>query len=344
VDGQTGIDSDARGTAGGRPAVAVFAPSPVVTVTVERGRDDYAEVHFHAGGQGFWVARMAAVLGADVTLIAPLGGEPGRVLAGLLSRERLSVRHVETGAWTGVYVHDRRSGEREVVAETASARLHRHESDDLYGAALATGLEAGVLLLTGPREGGLLDPDVYRRLAVDLRVNGCVVAADLTGEPLHAALSGGVDLVKLNDQEALAERLCSDDSTECLCEAVQALRDAGATSVLVTRGAEGAIGIAEGRLIELVGPRFTAIDPSGAGDSMFAALGVGLARRQPLIDSLRLAVAAGALNATRHGLGSGHQSEIDAMAKRVSVRPLERPGEQPLTAPSPPRPPVPAPD
>jgi 1-phosphofructokinase len=139
--------------------VAVFAPSPVVTVTVERGRDDYAEVHFHAGGQGFWVARMAAILGADVTLVAPLGGEPGRVLAGLLSRERLRVRHVETGGWTGVYVHDRRSGEREVVAETASARLHRHEADDLYGVALAAGLEAGVLLLTGPRESGFIDAD-----------------------------------------------------------------------------------------------------------------------------------------------------------------------------------------
>jgi 1-phosphofructokinase len=77
---------------------------------------------------------------------------------------------------------------------------------------------------------------------------------------------------------------------------------------------------------------------------MLAALGVGLARRQALIDSLRLAVAAGALNATRHGLGSGHQSEIDAMAKRVTVRPLEQPGEQPLTARSLLGRPAPAPD
>jgi 1-phosphofructokinase len=344
VSSQGRSSAEARSAAGRRPAVAVFAPSPVVTVTVESGRDGSAEVHFHAGGQGFWVARMATVLGADVTLVAPLGGESGRVLAGLLSRERLSVRHVETGGWTGVYVHDRRGGEREVVAETASARLHRHESDDLYGAALATGLEAGLLLLTGPRESGLIDPDVYRRLAADLRANGCLVAADLTGEPLRAALSGGVDLVKLNDQEAVAERLCSDESPDHLRGAVRSLRDAGATSVLITRGPEGAIGIARGELIELAGPRFTAIDPTGAGDSMFAALGVGLARRQPLIDSLRLAVAAGALNATRHGLGSGHQSEIDAMSKRVSVRPLEQSGEQPLTAPSPPGRPVPAPD
>ena len=49
-------------------SVAVFAPSPVVTITVEAGSGNEPEIHLHAGGQGFWVARMAARLGAKVSL------------------------------------------------------------------------------------------------------------------------------------------------------------------------------------------------------------------------------------------------------------------------------------
>jgi hypothetical protein len=49
--------------------VAVIAPSPVLTITVEP--DD--EIHLHAGGQGFWVARMIARLGVPVTLCCALG-------------------------------------------------------------------------------------------------------------------------------------------------------------------------------------------------------------------------------------------------------------------------------
>jgi sugar/nucleoside kinase (ribokinase family) len=64
-----------------RGRIAVFAPSPLLTITIEPGADR-PDVHLHADGKGFWVARLAATLGADVTLCCALGGEPGRVLAG----------------------------------------------------------------------------------------------------------------------------------------------------------------------------------------------------------------------------------------------------------------------
>jgi hypothetical protein len=37
----------------------------------------------------------------------------------------------------------------------------------------------------------------------------------------------------------------------------------------------------------------------------------------------RLAAAAGALNVTRHGLGSGRRHSIELIAERIEVRPLE---------------------
>jgi 1-phosphofructokinase len=64
---------------------------------------------------------------------------------------------------------------------------------------------------------------------------------------------------------------------------------------------------------------FEALDRHGTGDSMFAAIGVGLARGMSVLDALRLGMAAGALNATRRGLGTGTREEIERLATHVGV-------------------------
>jgi 1-phosphofructokinase len=299
--------------------VAVFAPSPFVTVTIERGSGGGPEIHFHPGGQGFWVARMAIVLGAEVTLCAPLGGESGRVLGALLEAEGIVVRSVASRAPNGAYVHDRRGGEREPVAETPSPGLRRHELDELYGIALASGLDSDVMLLTGPRSDGLVDADVYRRLALDLRNNGTPVLADLTGAALTGALAGGLDILKLNDDELVAEGRAAGHDQEQVIRGMRELQASGAERVVVTRGPEPLLALLDEALFEFRGPRFTPLDAHGSGDSMFAALGVGQASGLSIADTLRLAVAAGALNATRHGLGSGHRAEINQISRHVEA-------------------------
>ena len=122
----------------------VFAPDPLLTVTVEAGGDG-DEIHLHAGGQGFWVAQMIANLGVEVSLCGPFGGESGRVVRSLIDQDAsIRVRAIETVGSNGVYVHDRREGDRIMVAETPPDPLGRHELDDLYGAALLGGLESSV--------------------------------------------------------------------------------------------------------------------------------------------------------------------------------------------------------
>ena len=181
-------------------ALAVFTPSPFVTVTVEKGDPD-PEIHFHAGGQGVWVARLAGALGARVLLATTLGGESGRVLSAVLEAPGVEVHAVAIAAANGAYIHDRRSGRRRAVIEVPAPRLQRHEVDDLYGIALADALAAGISCLTGPQHPGVLDADVYHRLASDLRRNGVTVIADLTGPALDAALQGGIDVLKLSAEE-----------------------------------------------------------------------------------------------------------------------------------------------
>jgi 1-phosphofructokinase len=148
------------------------------------------------------------------------------------------------------------------------------------------------------------------------------VIADLTGDALDAALAGGVDLLKLSHEELgqVAERPL--DSPRRLIDEIARLRERGADNVLISQAARPAIASIGVDLFELCGPRFEPLDHHGAGDSMVAALAVGIARGLELPAALRLAVAAGALNVTRRGLGSGQCDDIERLAAAVDVRPL----------------------
>jgi 1-phosphofructokinase len=233
-----------------------------------------------------------------------------------------------------VYIHARRGGVREQLARTASKRLSRHEADELYGLALSAALDANVALLTGVDPSSVLDSEIYRRLAGDLRSNGVTVIADLAGSSLKAALAGGLDLLKISEEEVLSGGLAHSASVTDLMEALQGLHDSGAQTVLISRAEEPALVLdgAGGRYLELVGPSVEALEPRGTGDSMFAALGASLAGGQELDAALRLAMAAGCLNATRHGLGTGTRQQIQRLSSHIEITELTAPVAEPRLA------------
>jgi 1-phosphofructokinase len=180
-----------------------------------------------------------------------------------------------------------------------------------------------VACLTGPEHDDVLDPGVYARLARDLRRNGVVVVADLTGPSLVGALDGGVDVLKLSDSELVEGGWASDDGAEALVAALIRLHARGAAVVIASRGPEPAIVYADGGLYRVSGPRLRAVDPSGTGDAMLAAIAVSLAGEgATMLDAIVFGAAAGAVNAVRHGLGSGARRQVQQLVKHVTVEAL----------------------
>jgi 1-phosphofructokinase len=296
--------------------VMVFAPAPQLTVTVER-RGDGDEIHLHPGGQGVWQARMINSLGRPVVLCASLGGEVGQVLEPLIAGEGITVRAIAASSHNGTYVHDRRSGTRVDVAEVPGDPLSRHELDELYGLTLAEGLAAEVCVLSGAASPAVVPPDMYRRLAADLGRNGRRVVADLSGEHLRAVLAGQPDVVKISHDD-----LGIEDDVESLTHAVCALREAGANTVVVTRAHRPAVALIEDTIYELVTPRLEPADPRGAGDSLTAGLAATLAGGGAITEAVQAGAAAGALNVTRHGLGTGEPGAVSQLRERIRLVPV----------------------
>jgi 1-phosphofructokinase len=301
------------------PRIAVLAPSPHLAISVEDNASAGADVHIHAGGQGYWAARIANVLDAEVHICCPLGGEVGSAVRGAFERQGLRVHAVDSRQENAAQVADRRGGEEREIVETESPLLTRHEVDELFNLALAVGLDAHVTILTGPQHSEVLTPDLYRRLAADLRANGAQVVADLSGDPLDAALRGGVDLLKVAHNEAVDGGYASNDSLQELTAALFQLRARGAEHVLLTRGSEPTLALFGKEPVELHPPRFEVVQHMGAGDSMCGAAAVALASNADSETICRLAAAAGALNVTRRGLGSGRREAIERVAARVRV-------------------------
>jgi len=303
------------------PRVAVFGPNPLLSITIE-GRGDEDDVHVHAGGQGVWVSRMAAELGADPVLCSLVGGESGAVLSGLLDQTPISLRAVPAAGANGSYVIDRRDGSRRLIAQTQAPAPSRHELDELVAGTVAAALDSDVLAICNALPGDLLPVEVYGALAADVRASACSVIADLSSPRLDAVLSAEPDLVKLNDWE-LAEFVCGPvDPPDLLLAAARRLRDAGARSVLVTRGGDPALwldGDAPPRLV--VPPRLERGMREGCGDTMMGAIAAQLAAGRSLEQAIVMGAGAGAANFLHTGLGTGERSTVEELAGQVRIAP-----------------------
>ncbi|MCR8669914.1 1-phosphofructokinase family hexose kinase [Agrococcus sp. HG114] len=303
--------------------VLVFAPAPLLTVTIEEHRGE-ADVHVHVGGQGVWQGRMLEALGVDVTIVCTVSGETGVVVRRLLEDEGFDVVAVERDAVGPAYVHDRRGGELDAIVEAEGEPLSRHDLDALYSAALSAAARADLVILSGPEGEAMLEPEVYRRLASDVRELGATVLVDLAGPRLAAALEGGVDVLKVSHEELEEDGRVDDGDDEAqLVRAARALADEGVSLVAITRADAGSLVVGEEGAWRVRAPELEAVETRGAGDSYTAAVAAVLATGGSHAEAIRLGAAAGAVNATRRGLGTGDPDAIRAIAEQVELEPIE---------------------
>lgn len=118
-----------------------------------------------------------------------------------------------------------------------------------------------------------------------------------------AGASGASASASASDEEARVD----DESV------VASLRAQGVTSVVMTRGAAGAIVSDASGTVLVASPRVAAVDSSGAGDAFVGALAAGLAAGSSLLEAARDAVRVGAYSVTGVGTQASYPTLDDEL-------------------------------
>lgn len=271
------------------------------------------------GGKGTNQAIAAARQGARVQLLVAVGDDAfGQSARALYAREQLDQTHVHTlpGERTGCGIVTLVDGENQIALYPGANLALR----PAHVEAAAGAIRSSRLLLAQ-----MESPPACVFAAFQLaRAAGVTTLLNpAPARPLPAEVFPLIDLLTPNETEArLLLGLTADDPipTEALAARLRAL---GVGTVVITRGARGAL-IADSRGLRAVpAPRITPVDPTGAGDTFNGVLAHGLAAGFDLDAAVFRATRAGAWCATHLGVIAGipTAAKLDAFLQTPSQIP-----------------------
>jgi D-beta-D-heptose 7-phosphate kinase/D-beta-D-heptose 1-phosphate adenosyltransferase len=257
--------------------------------------------------------------------VRALGGHP--VLAGVVGRDewgRLLREDLEAaGIEASLIVDDRRPTTCKVrLATSRNQQVARidYESDADIDAAAADGIldacrraldaagGAGALVISDYRKGAVTG-GVYAGLVAAARERGVPVVADPKTPDMPRYRGATVITPNHHEAEAMARiRIRTDDDAR---RAARAIRDeAGVDSVVITRGEHGMWVLDASGERGLPAAAREVADVTGAGDTVVAALALGLASGLSLVDAAGLANRAAAVVVTKFGAATVTLHEI----------------------------------
>ncbi len=279
-------------------------PRPGETIVARGALEDL-------GGKGVNQAIVLARCGQEVRLAAALGGDAaGERIRNILAAEgiRLDGIHVWGGATDRCVITVDRDGENMIVS-LVDAAAH---FDPLACGSIGPEVAHGDWMLLQ----GNLSPAITRACLAFARRAGTVAA--LNPSPTYPAAEYDwrlVDLVVLNRVEAVALGGRSDP-----IEAGGALRAAGAGTVVVTLGAEGAALLSETGVLWAQAPPTNVVDTTGAGDAFCGVLIAARASGSSWKRALRVACEAATICVSRLGVRASFptRAEITAIFERAT--------------------------
>jgi 6-phosphofructokinase 2 len=283
---------------------------------------------YDPGGGGVNVSRVIHALGGDTLAILAIGGSTGRFVEEMLIDAGVPCRAVAVRGTTRVSL---------TVQEISSGAEYRFvpeggvlpPADAERFLSLLGDIRADWLVASGSLPPGF-PADFYARVAHLARHRGMCFGLDTSGAALAAALHQGIDLLKtsLGEFESIAGARTLD--VDELAQEASRLAAAGAAAMIaLTLGDRGAILAAPADRWSLRAIAVRARGSVGAGDSFLAGLVLGLARRQPPCQALRLALATGAAAVMGQGTARVEARQVEALLADGPVSPDAGQGRRP---------------
>lgn len=285
-----------------------------------------------AGGKGINVARALRAFDVETVVTGFAGGLGARFVQQQMLSVGVQPFFVPIAEESRVCIN--------IVDPTAKTQTRVDEAGPLVTPSEVSSLErrwarllerARVAVIAGSVPRGV-SLDLYAELITTARRAKVPVLLDARDELLSRALAAKPLVIKPNLEE-LARLLGQPVAVpQGVLQAAEELIAGGIRAVVVTLGAQGAIGVTAGQERYWVKPpKVEAVSDVGSGDAMMAGLAAALVSRKPFAEQLRWGTAAGAANAATFGpcmFDSALLQQHLAGVTLVALTPQGKPAEQ----------------
>ncbi len=281
-----------------------------------------APARLDPGGKGVNVSRALLANGLKSRAVVPCGGPDGDQLVRLLAAEGVDMVAVPISGRTRSNIAIAEPDGTVTKVNEPGPPLSVAELDAVAEAVLAAAESADWVVVCG-RLPPQAPADLYASLSARCRAAGIRVAVDTSGPALLAATDARPALVKPNREE-LAEAAGTPIARLAdVVAAAERLRSAGARSVLVSLGADGAVLVDEDGVTVGEAPVLAPRSSVGAGDALLAGfLAAGARGPRALAQGLSWGAAAVRLPGSR----MPRPEDIHSDTVRIDGRPdLSRP-------------------
>lgn len=262
-----------------------------------------------ATGKGLNVARALRHLGEEVMAVVATGGPRGLEVVRRLKQEDIPVRAAAVSGETraGFVLYER----GEVTTVYGPGPALTDEDVETVVAAVADVLPARLLILAG----SVSHAELYPRLSA----LGVPLVLDFKHPSFRECLGGGDVLLAKPNRAECRFLLAEDDPVR----ASSLLTEAGAQWGVVTDGDGPAIFRRLDEGWRVTPPAVEAVHPVGCGDALCAGL-IHTLDRDP-VDAVTFAMACGAHNASRSGIGHLDPAACETLAKSIRQERLLEP-------------------
>ena len=277
------------------------------------------ECTYVPGGKGLNVSKPASIYGAEVVATGFAGGHAGAYIEDALKPFgiRSAFYHVDAESRSCINIWDEVN---QVQTEFLEPGFTLTEEDFAGFEAKFRQLvqEAKVVAMSGSVPKGL-DGTAYQRLVKIVKDAGIPVILDTSGKLLEMGIEAIPTMIKPNIDEIrmLTGKRCDDISE--IIEAARAIHERGVKIVAVSLGADGSLAVGDDGIFRARVPKIDAVNTVGCGDSMIAGFALGLSKRLPLEETLRLASAISAAAAMREETGFFVMEDMEKLLPQIDI-------------------------
>jgi len=283
-----------------------------------------AAVKAQPGGKGNNVAKVAKLLGSDVTACCFLGGENGSFIHRQLTERGIRSVPVWIEDQTRIALNliDRVRGTQTEILEPGP-QIQPAEWLALQNQMIGLAANSKVVSFSGslPRD---LPVHAYAELLAAVKRAGPITILDTSGQALSAGIEGAPFLCKPNRDE-LKELVGHDaQSPTEVISAARYLHRRGVEMVLVSLDSEGSILVTRNKAWKVTPPAIRPVNTVGCGDALVAGIAYyldqhGRTDESGLIESVIWGTAAAASNALYPVAGHVNRTEVEQFVPQIQV-------------------------